>query len=303
VDLSAIDPEPREATARAPKLNLANPLVLRTISTLSRFAPGARVDQVDRRIVRDGGVRVRVYTPPSPSGAGLLWIHGGGLVLGSAATDDRMCSETALETGAIVVSVDYRLAPRHPFPAAIDDCADAHAWFLRNADDLGVDTARIAVGGQSAGGGLAAAHVQKLVDGGEPPIAQWLFCPMLDDRTATDRRLDAEGHFVWNNRSNMVGWGAYLGESLGAPTLPDYAAPGRREDLGGFPPTWLYTSTVELFYQEDMAYARRLEDAGAAVTLDVVPGAPHGFEAWAGRTGPALRLKARARAWLTENLG
>jgi acetyl esterase/lipase len=303
VDLSAIDPELRAATARAPKLNLENPLVLRTISTLSRFSPGARVDQVDRRIVREGGVRVRVYTPPSPSGAGLLWIHGGGLVLGSAATDDRMCAETALETGAIVVSVDYRLAPRHPFPAAIDDCTAAHAWLLRNAGTLGVDTTRIAVGGQSAGGGLAAALVQKLVDAGEPPVAQWLFCPMLDDRTATDRVLDAEQHFVWNNRSNLVGWRAYLGENLGEAALPAYAAAGRREDLTGFPPTWLYTSTAELFYREDVAYAERLRDAGAAVTLDIVTGAPHAFEAWAGRTEPALRLKARARSWLTENLG
>lgn len=245
MDLRAIDPELRAATARAPKLDLENPLVLWTISTLSRFAPGARVDQVSRRIVGEGEVRVRVYTPPSPSGAGLLWVHGGGLVLGSAATDDRMCSETARETGAIVVSVDYRLAPRHPFPAAIDDCAAAYAWFLRNADALGADASRIAVGGQSAGGGLAASLVQKLVDAGEPPVAQWLFCPMLDDRTATDRSLDAERHFVWNNRSNLVGWRAYLGENVGAATLPAYAAPGRREDLTGFPATWLYTSTAE----------------------------------------------------------
>lgn len=303
MDIALIDPALRETTLKAPKIDLENPFLLRAVSTLSRFAPGTRVDGVQRRIVRDGAVRVRVYVPAEPSGAGLLWIHGGGLVLGAAATDDRPAAETARDTGAIVVSVDYRLAPRHPFPAAIDDCSAAFSWFLDHAAELGVDPARIAVGGQSAGGGLAAALVQRLIDSGTPVRAQWLFCPMLDDRTAANRALDEIDHFVWNNRANLVGWRSYLGAGVGAPDLPAYAAPARREDLAGMPPTWIYTSSVELFHDEDAAYASALEAAGVPVVLDIVPGAAHGFEAWAPDTPPARDLQARARAWLRTQLG
>jgi len=302
VDITQIDPALREVTRKAPKLNLENPAVLWLITSLSRFAPGARVDGVERRIVRDGDVRVRVYLPAETTGAGLLWIHGGGLVLGAASMDDRTSSEVARETGAVVVSVEYRLAPRHPFPAAIDDCAAAFAWFVANAGEFGVDPGRIAVGGQSAGGGLAAALTQRLVDAQTPPVAQWLFCPMLDDRTAADRARDEVDHFVWNNRANLVGWRSYLGDRVGADTLPPYAAPARRDDLGGLPPTWIYTSDAELFFDEDVAYARALEDAGVPVTLDVVSGAAHGFEAWASDTEPARALQARARAWLGARL-
>ncbi|GAA5210272.1 alpha/beta hydrolase [Microbacterium kyungheense] len=302
MDITQIDPALREVTRKAPRMNLENPVVLWAITSLSRFMPGAKVDGVERRIVRDGDVRARVYLPAETTGAGLLWIHGGGLVLGAAAMDDRTSSEVARETGAVVVSVDYRLAPRHPFPAAIDDCAAAFAWFVAHAGEFGVDPGRIAVGGQSAGGGLAAALTQRLVDAQTPPAAQWLFCPMLDDRTAADRARDEVDHFVWNNRANLVGWRSYLGDRVGADALPPYAAPARRDDLRGLPPTWIYTSDAELFFDEDVAYARALEDAGVPVTLDVVSGAAHGFEAWAPDTEPARALQARARAWLGARL-
>ncbi|MBW9092715.1 alpha/beta hydrolase [Microbacterium jejuense] len=303
MDITQIDPALREVTRKAPRINLENPVTLWTITSLSRFMPGTKVDGVERRVVRDGAVRVRVYVPAQTSGAGLLWIHGGGLVLGAAAMDDRTCSEVARDTGVIVVSVDYRLAPRHPFPAAIDDSAAAFAWFVTHAAELGVDPGRIAVGGQSAGGGLAAALVQRLVDAQTPPVAQWLFCPMLDDRTAADRSRDDVDHFVWNNRANLVGWRSYLGDRVGGESLPAYAAATRREDLSGLPPTWIYTSDAELFFDEDVAYARALEAAGVPVTLDVVSGAAHGFEAWAPDTEPARALQARARTWLRAQLG
>lgn len=302
MDIDRVDPSLRDATRKAPQLKLENPVTLWLLSTLSRFAPGKRIDGVERRVVREDGVRVRVYTPSTPSGAGLLWIHGGGLVLGSAAIDDAMCADTARETGTVVVSVDYRLAPRHPFPAAIDDAAAAFDWMLRHAADLGIDSARIAVGGQSAGGGLAAALVQRLHDEGSTPAAQWLFCPMLDDRTAADRDQDAAAHFVWDNRANLVGWRSYLGDRVGAPDLPAYAAASRREDLSGMPPTWLYSSDIELFWEEDRVYADRLRAAGVDVTFDAVRGAPHGFEAWAPTSAPAVALLARARTWLGASL-
>lgn len=302
MDLERVDPSLRDATRRVPVLDLEGRHRLRLIATLSRLAPGKRIAGVDRRTVRRGPVRVRVYTPPAPTGAGLLWVHGGGLVLGSAAMDDRMSAETAVATGAVIVSVDYRLAPKHPFPAPLDDCAAAFAWMRAESDSLGIDTGRIAVGGQSAGGGLAAALVQRLIDEGVPLAAQWLFCPMLDDRTAADRTRDAEAHFVWNNRSNLVGWRSYLGDRVGADGLPAYAVPARRADLSGLPPTWMYASDIELFYAEDRAYAEALRAAGVDVTFDTVPGAPHGFETWARDSRLARGVLSRGRDWLRERL-
>lgn len=302
MDIADIHPSLRERTERAISLNLENPLTLAVVGRASRLVPGRRVEGVRRRIVRDGDARVRVYVPAAPTGAGLLWVHGGGLVLGSAAVDDTFCGETARATGVTIVSVDYRLAPRHPFPAALDDAHAGWRWMLRHAVDLGLDVERLAVGGQSAGGGLAASLVQRLHDEGADLAAQWLFCPMLDDRTAADRTRDADAHFVWNNRANLVGWSSYLGAEPGAAELPSYASAARRADLAGLPPTWMYTSDIELFFDEDRDYARRLEEAGVAVTLDLVAGVPHGFEAWARDTELARALVSRAREWLSGRL-
>ena len=304
MDISRVDPSLREATLRAPKLNLENPLVLGMLTRIGPLMRGTRVEGVDRRIVKlGGGVRLRVYTPVQSTGAALLWIHGGGLVLGAAAMDDIHCGKTARQLGLTVVSVDYRLAPRHPFPAAHDDVYRGWQWLQRSADGLGVDRARIAVGGQSAGGGLAACLVQRLHDEGATVAAQWLLCPMLDDRTAADRSHDAEQHFVWNNRSNLVGWRSYLGGEPGAGATPAYAVAARREDLTGLPPAWIYTSDIELFHDEDVAYAERLRAAGVDVTLDVISGAPHGVEAWAPGSQIARDVVGRGREWLGARLG
>ena len=302
MDISIVDPELRAATLKAPKLNLENPVMLKLVGVGSAIMPGKRVDGVERRIVRERGLKLRVYVPDNPSGAGLLWIHGGGLVLGAAAMDDVLCGETARQTGVTIVSVDYRLAPRHPYPAAIDDAHAAWLWMQRHLDELGLDADRIAIGGQSAGGGLAASLVQRVHDEGGAIAAQWLFCPMLDDRTAVDRARDGVDHFVWSNRSNLVGWSSYLGSAIGSVTLPPYAAAARRDDVSGLPPTWMYTSDIELFHDEDLAYAQRLESAGVETTLEIVSGAPHGFEAWAADSVLARDIVSRARTWLGAQL-
>ena len=304
MDLSRVDPELRARLGRMPAMHLENRVVLAAAGALSRAIPGKRVDGVGRRIVRLGdGARLRVYTPATPSGAGLLWIHGGGLVLGAASMDDRFCGDTARQLRVVIVSVDYRLAPRHPFPAALDDAHRGWEWLTFHAGQLGISTARLAVGGQSAGGGLAASLVQRLHDEGAGVAAQWLFCPMLDDRTALDRTRDAEDHFIWSNRSNLVGWRSYLGAAFGTDDVPRYAVAARREDLSGLPPAWLYTSDIELFHDEDVAYAQRLRAAGVDTTLDVISGAPHGVEAWAAGSGIARSLLKRARRWLGHALG
>ncbi|MDZ8170817.1 alpha/beta hydrolase [Microbacterium xanthum] len=302
MDIDRIDPTLRAATRRVPRFHLENPLYRRAMARLTRVSPGTRVPGVARRTVRTGGVRLRVYTPRRPAGGALLWLHGGGLVMGAPAMDDRLCGVTAARTGAVVVSVDYRVAPRHPFPAALDDAAAGFTWLDGHAGEVGIDRGRIAVGGQSAGGGIAAALVQRLHDEGAAVAAQWLWCPMLDDRTAADRSRDAVDHPVWNNRSNLVGWRAYLGDGFGRAEGPPYAAAARRDDLRGLPPAWVYTTDIELFHDEDVAYADRLRQAGVDVTLDVVSGAPHGFESWAWQTDLASELVDRATAWLAARL-
>jgi acetyl esterase/lipase len=273
---------------------------------LIRFAPAARSTAAVaiERIAFAPGVGVRVYTPSERAVDGaVLWIHGGGMVLGFAAQDDRHCLDVATRLGVLVVSVEYRLAPEHPFPTPVDDCHRAWRWLQENAAGRGVDPGHVVVGGQSAGGGLAASLVQRLHDeGGPQPAGQWLFCPMLDDRTAANRDLDRVRHFLWSNRSNRAGWTAYLGTAPGAPSVPDYAVPARRESLAGLPPAWIGTGDVELFYDEDRAYAAALTAAGVECELDVVPGAPHAFERISAKAPVARAYLQRSLAWLRGRL-
>lgn len=290
VPLSAVAPELRRRVRRMPRLPLERAWARRLVRmATARLRPPSLPD-----VTVELHPGLRVYRPrTSRSDLALLWIHGGGLVIGGAAQDDRFCAGTASELGITVVSAEYRLAPEHPYPAALDDCHTAWTW-LR--DDVAAE--RVVVGGQSAGGGLAAALVQRLHDEGERPRAQWLFCPMLDDRTAARRALDTAGHRVWDNRLNRFGWRAYLGTEPGAPVVPLYAVPARREDVSGLPDTWIGVGDIDLFHDEAAGYARRLRAAGVATTLHVVPGGPHGFEAWAPSSEFSRRYLAAARAWL-----
>ncbi len=249
-------------------------------SGFARSVPREDVDVVDHA---DAGVPVRMYRPRSTaSGGALLWLHGGGLIVGRPATDDGRCVAWARDLGLVVVSVDYRLAPEHPFPAALDDAHAAWSWLRDAAGDLGVDPERIAVGGASAGGGLAACLAQRLRDERDsPPAAQLLVYPMLDDRTAARRELDGGGHRVWTNRSNRAGWSAYLGRSPGDADAPIHAVAARCDDLSGLPPAWIGVGALDLFLDEDRAYAARLQAAGVTTELHEVAGAPHGFDALA----------------------
>lgn len=307
MELSRVAPELRTRARLMPVVPVRNGVLRRVVRTAMRWVPAARVDGVDLTIVdrrTTPRLRLRVHRPQVPrSTAALLWIHGGGLVVGSPAQDDALCATTARALGIVVVAVEYRLAPEHPFPAALDDCHAGWTFVREAASWLGVDPARVAVGGQSAGGGLAASLVQRIHDTGGPPVAaQWLFCPMLDDRTAAVRELDAVGHLVWNNRANEYGWGSYLGAPPGAADVPPHAVPGRRADLSGLPPTWIGVGDVDLFHDEDRRYADRLRAAGVDATFAVVPGGPHGFETWASGTRVARDHLASARAWLRETL-
>lgn len=244
---------------------------------LSRRMGRAAPDGVEV-LTLSSGVRVRLHRPqqaPSP-GPALLWIHGGGYVLGNPAQDDRLCRRFADELGATVAAVEYRLAPKHPYPAGLQDCYAALTWLARLP---AVDPARLAVGGASAGGGMSAALALLARDRAEVALAaQLLVYPMLDDRTVGPE-FDDPGHRLWTQGSNRFGWRAYLGDAD-----PERAVPARHRDLSGLPPAWIGVGSLDLFHDEDLAYARRLREAGVPVEVQVVDGAFHGFDAIAPKT-------------------
>lgn len=242
-----------------------------TIAVSERFIPGPQ-----------GAPEVRVLcyipqaTAPLPA---LLWIHGGGYVLGSADQDDLQVKSMVASTGCAAVSVDYRLAPETPFPGGVEDCYAALRWLYTQAEALGIDATRLAIGGASAGGGLAASLGLLTRDRGEVPLVfQLLIYPMLDDRTATLAEPHPYvGEYVWTPQANHFGWAALLGQEPGGPDVSPYAAAARAEHLQGLPPTYLSVGSLDLFLEENLEYARRLMRAGVPTELHVYPGAFHGF--------------------------
>jgi acetyl esterase/lipase len=253
------------------------PLIRFPIRFLSRRTP-SHIELVTLR----QGVTVRVFRPPvaSTPAPALLWIHSGGYVMGTAAQDDKVCARFARELGATVAAVDYRLAPENPYPAALDDCYAALRWM---AELPSVDPARVAIGGASAGGGLAAALALVARDRAEIPIAaQLLVYPMLDDRTVERPEAEHPKMRLWGPSSNKFGWASYLGDAD-----PDVAVPARRQDLAGLAPAWIGVGEFDLFYDEDLAYAERLRAAGVPCEVEVIPGAFHGFDVVLSKTNVA----------------
>jgi acetyl esterase/lipase len=229
----------------------------------------------------DPDVRVLVYRPKNVRGKlpGLLWIHGGGYILGTADADDQSVKNFVSTVGCAAVSVDYRLAPETPHPGPVEDCYAALKWMYEHAAELGVDTTRIAIGGASAGGGLAAALGVLTRDRGEVPlIFQLLIYPMLDDRTvSTAEPHPYTGEFVWTKEYNSFGWTSLLGQEPGSEAVSPYAAAARAADLSGLPATYIAVGALDLFLEEDLEYARRLIRGGVPTELHLYPGAYHGF--------------------------
>jgi acetyl esterase/lipase len=307
MDINLIHPTLRKATSSFPKLPVTSGFgraITRSLLPMLLPKPKAPAGITIEQVKTPGGLKLRIYTPAGQrTRAAMLYIHGGGMMIGTPAMDDALLANTAAELDIVIVSPEYRLAPEHPYPAPVDDCRSAWNWMQQNLSERGIDGKRIAIGGESAGGGLAAGLVLRIHDeGGPQPIAQWLFCPMLDDRTALDRSLDDLEHFVWNNKMNLVGWRSYLGNSFGTDQVSAYAAPARRESLKGLPKAWIGVGDVELFYQEDKAYADQLTAAGVTCELDVVSGAPHAFEGLAPDSELAKTYLARAKSWLGSAL-
>ena len=248
-------------------------------------------------------ITLHIYKPEGVEGPlpAIYHIHGGGYVGGAASQLEFFHRPIVRELKCMLISVDYRLAPEHVFPAAIDDCYAGLRWTIENAATLGIDTARLGVMGESAGGGLAAALALMVRDRGEYSLAfQHLTYPMIDDRTCLGEQHPHTGEFIWTPHNNRFGWAALLGQEPGGPDVSPYAAASRATDLTGLPPTYIMTGALDLFLEEDMDYARRLIRAGVPTELHVYPGGFHGFDilplSAASSAAQASRMAALARA-------
>lgn len=260
---------------------------LRAVETCEYRVPGdaSRTDPVPARYHRPADV-----AGPLPA---ILHVHGGGFVSGSAAASDRKCRELAGALQCVMISVDYRLAPETRFPGALNDCLAVFRWMHAQATALRLDPARIGVMGESAGGGVAAGLALFLRDhGGPQPIFQHLIYPMIDDRTCLRRNHGpGVGEFIWTPKSNHYGWSSLLGVEPGDDGISCYAAPARAADLAALPPTFILTGDLDLFYDEDVEYARRLNAAGVAADLRVYRGCFHAFDC---ADGADIARQARA---------
>ncbi|MGQ4601329.1 alpha/beta hydrolase fold domain-containing protein [Nocardia sp. R6R-6] len=237
-------------------------------------------------------VRIHAPTGTDTARAAVIQLHGGGLVMGSADIVDSENRKIVADLNCVVIAVDYRLAPEHCFPAALDDCYTVLAWVSANAAALGIDPGRIVVKGESAGGGLAACLSQLARDRGEYPIAfQHLTYPMLDDRTS--RRSDLPpwaGALVWTRKSNSYGWHSYLGRPPSTADVSEYAVAARCADLSGLPPAYLVVGALDLFLEESAEYALRLSRAGVPVEFQIAPGAFHSFLSFGAATEVGVRF-------------
>ncbi len=245
--------------------------------------PNPNVASEDRMVPGPEGapdIRVRIYRPVDATGTlpGIYFIHGGGMILGDIEEEDAVATQICERVDAVVVSVEYRLAPEHPYPAPVEDCYAGLVWMARNAGELRLDPDRLAVYGASAGGGLTIATSMLARDRGFPQLRfQMPIYPMIDDRNETPSSHEITDIGLWDRAGNIEAWQWYLGDGK-----PDqYAAPARAEDLTGLPPTFIDVGTVDLFRDEDITFAMRLMQAGVPTELHVNPGAYHAAEVFA----------------------
>lgn len=241
------------------------------------------VDISDKIItgIDDNELRLRIYKPAHQDTElpVLLWIHGGGYILGSIEDNDHLCVRVVETANCVVVSVDYRLAPEYPYPAPLEDCYSALAWIADYATELNIDVNRIGVAGASAGGGLAAGLTLLARDRAYPPICfQMPLYPMINDGNNTPSANEITEGMVWNQKSNDFGWKCYLGDLHGQDDVPIYAAPARAEDYSNLPYTFTCVGQLDPFRDETLSYVTKLAQAGVDVEFHLYPGAYHGFE-------------------------
>lgn len=311
-----VDPALLPVLDAFPTVALSNEL-LGPMREAERFAqfPAAVSDEAREGIARSvrtvpgpagaPDITLTIYQPRNAQGAlpCIYHIHGGGFVGGGAAQLEALHRPLAHELNCVIVSVDYRLAPEHRFPAAIEDCYAGLAWTFANASALGIDATRIGVMGESAGGGLAASLALLARDRGEYNLAfQHLIYPMLDDRTCTREPNPVAGEFIWTPHNNRFGWSSLLGHEPGLADVSPYAAPARATNLAGLPPAYIACPTLDLFIDEDIDYAARLNRAGVPVELHVYPGGFHGFDIFGADAPISVQARADSRRALARAL-
>ncbi|MFE5140424.1 alpha/beta hydrolase [Streptomyces fagopyri] len=306
-----VDPELHALLADMPLMTRLDPEVLAQLrripsAPVESLLEGRRIGHREVTVPGVGGARIplSVFSPsgtPRATGAPcVLWMHGGGMVMGDRFSQIDIPLEWLDLFGAVVVSVDYRLAPEAGGTTPVDDCYRSLLWVEAHADELGIDPARIVVAGVSAGGGLAAGVTLMARDRGTPPIAaQMLVCPMLDHRnTTTSSRQYSGGPGVWTREMNEFGWRAVLGD-LRDEEVPAYVSPAVAEDLSGLPTTYIDAGSAEVFRDEDVTYAGRIWAAGGQAELHIWAGGFHGFDA----LYPQARVSSGARRARNDWLG
>ncbi len=286
-----LDPELAAVVELLPRIELDDPVAARrafeeALAAIAIDIEGIEKLEIEDRTIpgHDGSpeVPVRVYRPATTTATGALvpgvvMIHGGGFVIGSVDAEHAGAAAVALDTGGVVVSVEYRLAPEHPYPAALEDCYAALCWLHDQAELLHVDRGRVALVGVSAGGGLSAATALYARDQGGPAVCfQLLHIPELDDRLETPSMQKFVDSPLWNRPLAVQSWRAYLGPLAGTDNVPAYAAPARAVDLSGLPPAYVSTAENDPLRDEGIDYAQRLLQAGVSVELHQYPGTFHG---------------------------
>lgn len=285
-----LDPELAAAVAMLPKGDFSDLPVARSSmnSLIDAFLSELSYDGAHLQVLSvpgmgdDPNVEVRFFTPENAVGPlpVLMWIHGGGFAVGTAAGSDTYCLEIVRTLGFAVASVEYRLAPETPFPGPHNDCYATLKYLHAHSDELGIDPDHIAVGGESAGGGLAAGVVLRARDEGVIPIAfQHLEVPVLDDRMNTVSMTNFIDTPLWNRPNAELSWKYYLGAEYTGPfdsNVSIYAAPARATDLSGLPPTYLCTMELDPLRDEGIEYGLRLLQSGVSVELHSFPGTFHG---------------------------
>lgn len=309
-ELAAVLPVIREAMPR---------LAPDTLHQLRDLTDGGMPGMPAPDLTADGRVEVEEKVVPGPEGApditllilrraghsepgpGIYHTHGGGMVAGDRRSGTEAYLPYVLDHGAVVVSVEYRLAPEHPHPAPVEDCYAGLVWTAEHADELGIDADRILIAGASAGGGLAAGTALMARDRGFPTLThQVLICPMIDDRFVTQSSTCLDGEGVWDSNDNRFGWTALLGEDRGGPDVSPYAAPARAEDVAGLPRTYIDTGSAEVFRDESLDYARRLSEAGVSVDLHMWGGGFHGFDMMVPQAALSQAAQATRHEFLTR---
>lgn len=276
----------------------------RSRSSIDDAVAGRPVEITDHSVARhdSGEVVVSVVRREGHSGSsapGIYLLHGGGVIGGSRWSVVPMLVEWVLEYGAVAAAAEYRLAPEFPDPTPVEDCYAGLLWFVGQAGELGFDPQRVLIGGQSAGGGLAAGTTLLARDRGGPmPFAQLLMWPMLDDRNDTVSARQIDGVGIWDRTSNETGWTALLGDRPGTADVSVYAAPGRATDLTGLPPTYIEAGSAEVFRDESVAFASRIWEAGGNAELHIWAGGFHGFQGIVPNAAVSRAAVQTRDAWL-----